>query len=475
VKYATLDAALAKVSESQDKTVRIIKAGEYKVESLNASNCTVEATVEGVVFNHTPGSHARITGDSNENVTVKNVTWNVGVATYQYYSGTNLENCTVNGIICTRTAATFKNCKFVNETDYNFWIYGTDATFEGCEFTCPGGTSGSALNLYHEGGSSKSTVIVKDCQFTALAATTKYSAVYIKNEVAFDVVFTNCTTNANFCNGAISGSKLWNVKSEDNLNKNTTVTVDGKLVYANGTMLSLSTPAQLVAFAAAVNGGSTFEGKTVYLENDVDMTGIEWKPIGNVNGYPSKTFAGTFDGQNHTIANLTCDDKTAENATAGFFGSVTGDVKNLTMTDVTITSLHFAGAICGYCSTNCSVFENCHVIGGTITSTPENKGSEYDNGDKVGGIIGLSQSGEVIKNCSVENVTIRAYRDLGGICGASGASVTGCSVKNSSIIQDNTNAYKTDIDTYHEIVGRELGGFTASGNTYSNVTVKSEN
>jgi len=243
VKYATLEGALAVVAQSSDKTVRIVKAGQYTVESLNAANCTVEATVEGVVFNHTPGSHARITGDSNENVTVKNITWNVGTATYQYYSGTNLENCTVNGIICTRTAVSFKDCKFVNADDYNFWIYGTDATFEGCEFTCPGGTKGGALNLYHENGSVVKNVVVKNCEFTALAASDKYAALYIKPEMPFNVTITNSTANDNFCTGAISGSKLWNVKNNDN--KTTTVTVDGKLVYANGTPISISTTAQL--------------------------------------------------------------------------------------------------------------------------------------------------------------------------------------------------------------------------------------
>ncbi|MCQ2182414.1 MAG: hypothetical protein MJY89_03300 [Bacteroidales bacterium] len=52
--------------------------------------------------------------------------------------------------------------------------------------------------------------------------------------------------------------------------------------------------------------------------------------------------------------------------------------------------------------------------------------------------------------------------------------MSNCTVKNSSIIQDNTNAYKTGIDTYHEILGRDLGA-TLNGNTFENVTVESIN
>ena len=76
------------------------------------------------------------------------------------------------------------------------------------------------------------TVIFNNCQFYALASSNYYSAVYIKAETDFDIRFTNCSADEKFFTGAISNSRLWNVK--DNTNKNTKVTVDGTLVYSNG-------------------------------------------------------------------------------------------------------------------------------------------------------------------------------------------------------------------------------------------------
>ena len=73
-----------------------------------------------------------------------------------------------------------------------------------------------------------------NCQFFALNESDKYAAVYIKPETDFDIRFTSCTADEKFCTGAISNSRLWNVK--DNTNKNTKVTVDGTLVYSGGAL-----------------------------------------------------------------------------------------------------------------------------------------------------------------------------------------------------------------------------------------------
>ena len=54
-----------------------------------------------------------------------------------------------------------------------------------------------------------------------------------------------------------------------------------------------------------VNGRNTLSGKTVKLAADLDMTGIDYVPAGNtIASYPSTAFAGVFDGQGHTISNL---------------------------------------------------------------------------------------------------------------------------------------------------------------------------
>ena len=240
---------------------------------------------------------------------------------------------------------------------------------------------------------------------------------------------------------------------------------------------SISTPGQLAEFAKMVNEGERFSGKTVTLTADIDLSNMPWTPAGNVVAYPSKTFAGTFDGDGHTISNLNASDvTTVEYATAGLFGSLTGKVKNLTIDNATVTSQHYAGVICGFSSANVGMeISNCIVRNSTVISRVENQNGEYNNGDKVGGIIGYAVSGDKITECSVENVTIEGYRDLGGIVGSGiGTYVTNCSASNVTITQNLTNGYKpvSEVsDKTGEILGRGAQADRVTGNTASNVTI----
>ena len=299
------------------------------------------------------------------------------------------------------------------------------------------------------------------------------------------VTMTNCTvTNNTFTYGG-TDTRSWNAfdcngysegvgeKTDCTAENNTAISRNIALNAATGNY-EIQTKEGLLQFAKNVNdNNNSYAGKKVVLIADIDLAGVEWQPIGNVNDYPSKTFAGTFDGQNHMISNLKADNKDVNYAASGLFGSITGKVHNLRLKDVTITSLHYAGAICGYSSANGSEIKNCHVEGGTITSTPEKLSTgKYDNGDKAGGIIGYCVTGDVVDNCSVKGLTIRAYRDLGGIAGCAAGTITNNTVENVTIIQDKTNGYKTEaITTFKEIIGRDEGA-TKSGNTAANVTLE---
>lgn len=69
----------------------------------------------------------------------------------------------------------------------------------------------------------------------------------------------------------------------------------------------LSTPEQLAGLAVLVTKyGYTFEGKTVRLASDIDLSGHQWFPIGcdEANYWGLSPFMGVFDGQGHTISNL---------------------------------------------------------------------------------------------------------------------------------------------------------------------------
>ena len=238
----------------------------------------------------------------------------------------------------------------------------------------------------------------------------------------------------------------------------------------------ISTPAELAWVAQQVNGKKdNFEGKTLLLTNDINLNGRHWTPIGNLNDYPTISFKGTFDGKNHTISNLTASDNVKINAAAGLFGSLIGTVKNVTLKNVDIRSTHYAGAVVAY-STGGATVENCHVDGGTITSVPEYTGSAYDNGDKAGGIIGYYVTDDNVTSCTAKNLTITAYRDLGGIVGSGPDSgMTGCSVENITLVQDNTNGYETDaVTTVGALGGRDVnnGNQPYDGEYESAVTKK---
>ena len=238
--------------------------------------------------------------------------------------------------------------------------------------------------------------------------------------------------------------------------------------------VEIGTVEQLKAFRDAVNNKNTYAGKTVKLTADLDLSGeSNWTPIGDVNAYPSKSFNGTFDGDGHTISNVTSSDNTPGETVAGLFGSVVnGTIKNLTVKNVNISSSHYAGGIVAYTS-NSPTIENCKVIGGTIKSTPVIDNGSYDHGNQAGGIMGYATAGSTINNCWVENVTITAYRDLGGIVGCSNGTVTNNTAKNVTVTQDLTNGYKNPTPT---TIGDIVGRGTATNNVEANgnIVIKSD-
>lgn len=247
--------------------------------------------------------------------------------------------------------------------------------------------------------------------------------------------------------------------------------------YGDKIYYYISTAEQLKEFAGVVNG-TVPDGllKSIYSENpvilldeDIDLRNEDWTPIGGntISSYPSPSFSGTFDGQNHTISNLTTSSNQPGYATAGLFGTVANaTIKNVKLSNVNVSSTHYVGAIVGYHSDGTFTIENCHVDGGTITSTIEAKSDgSYDNGDKAGGIVGHMSATGSVNDCSVNNVTIQGYRELGGIVGYAGSkdNVTGCQVSNVTLIQDNTYAYKEDVPT---TLGALVGGSGAAPYVY---------
>ena len=200
----------------------------------------------------------------------------------------------------------------------------------------------------------------------------------------------------------------------------------------------------------------------IVLTEDIELGGNEWTPIGTT----ANPFKGTFDGGNFTVSNFTVKQQEGH---AGLFGYVRSTtIKNLKVENVEIAANHYAGAIVGqgYCR-----IENCHVNNVNITLTTKNN----DLGDKAGGIIGQNCEGTLyVKNSTANNVTIKGYRDLGGIAGMAHDNniVSGCSANNISLVQDlSVNYQPTTPVTLGGVVGRFGNNVTYENNTESEIFI----
>ena len=232
-------------------------------------------------------------------------------------------------------------------------------------------------------------------------------------------------------------------------------------------IIKISNVAELMGFAQSVNAGTSYAGKTVVLTDDIDLNNVSWTPIGRIGKTSTDftyAFKGTFDGQNHTISNL----NVSNEGWGGLFGIAhSATISNLEISGATITGNRMAGAVVGQLYGS---IDNCHVENVTINVTPNAVGESYDNGDKVGGIVGwLGDNGNnrTLTNCTVTNVTLSGYRDIGGIAGyvASSTTVANNTVTNYTITADQTvNFYGEKDINAGAIIGRVNGTITESDN-----------
>ena len=72
----------------------------------------------------------------------------------------------------------------------------------------------------------------------------------------------------------------------------------------SGTEYHITTAEQLAGLAQLVNdktSSETFKDKTIFLDNDLDLSGHQWNPIGVGSNFVNY-FAGTFDGKDNKTA-----------------------------------------------------------------------------------------------------------------------------------------------------------------------------
>lgn len=136
--------------------------------------------------------------------------------------------------------------------------------------------------------------------------------------------------------------------------------------YAESNEFYISTAAQLAQFAYMVNNSSKqFSGKTVRLIADIDLSAHYWVPIGNKE---ARAFAGTFDGQGHTVR-ATCFTSgsfpNTGNVFCGLFGvnGAKGTVSNVHVANSTFEARYNVSGVVAY---NKGTVEYCSVASDVI-------------------------------------------------------------------------------------------------------------
>lgn len=233
----------------------------------------------------------------------------------------------------------------------------------------------------------------------------------------------------------------------------------------------IDTPEELIVLSLLANGDAdalatagvdaavTFEGQTVELTADIDLSSYCGAGVGNWT--PISQFKGTLDGNNHSISGMYMNTKTS----AGLFASVVGaTIKDLTVQG-TITrpdqaSRYNVGGIAAEASS--SVFENC--ISDVEISTSTNWQQIG-----VGGICGSASGSTFIACQSTANITdtIKTssyYNYVGGIVGymsPSGSKIIACIKTSGSVKESNTGSLTA--------VGG-IAGFMPDGNNAYQIT-----
>lgn len=277
----------------------------------------------------------------------------------------------------------------------------------------------------------------------------------------------------------------------------TATTSNVKLIAAD---LFINSLADVQAFAQAVNNSEeSFANKTVLLCSDIDLSALAWTPVGSKD-FP---FKGTFDGQGHTISNMTVNmPEAVEGKGAGFFARLNGTVRNLNFSGASVTAVLSASAGDGAAVVagtiyNTGLIENCTVNNSDVTSNRlaggfagyaygtvrdcsllnskivGNDPKQAGENDKVGGIIGyLGEGSYVISGNRVDGCYLLGERNVGGIIGCAQAGTT---VKLNTVANTTIN-YTTALSALPsyangEVVGRPIS-MTMTDNTVTNVTLE---
>ena len=188
--------------------------------------------------------------------------------------------------------------------------------------------------------------------------------------------------------------------------------------------------------------------------------GAGFSPIGN-NATP---FAGTYDGNERSISNLSINRPDAYRV--GFFGFTanTAQIRDLDILDISITASEYIGALAGKndgaaisnCSSTGSISGTNWYVGGLTglnNGSIENCSSacSVSGATYIGGLVGKNDN--VISNSHSSGNVSGSRNGIGGFCGASSGSINMC--------HSSGNVTYTGSE---EGTGNSIGGFTGGNN-----------
>ena len=267
---------------------------------------------------------------------------------------------------------------------------------------------GTSYCIYVETGTlnipSNSTASIYD-NYSSVSAgdydTEKGAFIYNKNGtvtiLGSDLAIGTCYEEAinSGGSGTVTGITYAGTDSTSSLPKFYITTAEGLATFrniVNGTLLDDTLTSYTIPADSSVTGiadysittSDAFTNISGVLQADIDLSGIEWIPIGT----EDSPFEGSFDGQNKTISNLTISNATTENqGLFGVFDCLLSDEKrclsNICVTGSITTSSPYAGGLVGQ-ATNI-VFQNC-----------ENYIAINSSSETVGGLVGQADTCDFI-------------------------------------------------------------------------------
>ena len=174
----------------------------------------------------------------------------------------------------------------------------------------------------------------------------------------------------------------------------------------------------LQAWAQEIIADANVLNEDVILEKDIDLTGVEWTPVGSDKN-TGTGYAGDFNGNGKFIYNLVVE---SDASNVGFFGGLAagGTVHDVKFANAQVTANSggaYAGVIAG---SSMGKIESCNVRSSQVT------------GHYAGAIVG--NNSVQVNGCNALDVEVSATHAAGGIAGANYGKTEYCSVSGNSHI-----------------------------------------